>query len=300
VTDILNFDDWLYTPAEQPHENKLRLKHLKQPIWTENKARFIQRYLYSFVMVTKHGTYIDAFAGPQRVNKLDAWAAKLVLEGQPHTFYLRHYYLIELDQRKIPLLDALRDEHQQSAGHRRVQIYVRHGDCNTIIPELLAKRPISNHEASFCLLDQRTFECHWSTVETLARYKESGHKIELFYFLPNSWLPRAVSRTKNVERLRRWWGRDDYDVFLHLSEAKRCSTFCERLKTDLGYTHVLPFPILERARGRRVMYYMIHATDHPAAPKLMTYAYNTAVQPPPSEEQFLLELERINDATSDL
>jgi hypothetical protein len=55
VTDTPSFEDWLYTPVEQPRENKLRLKHLKQPIWTENKARFIQRYLYSFVMVTKHG-----------------------------------------------------------------------------------------------------------------------------------------------------------------------------------------------------------------------------------------------------
>jgi hypothetical protein len=42
------------------------------------------------------------------------------------------------------------------------------------------------------------------------------------------------------------------------------------------------------------MYYMIHATDHPAAPKLMTYAYNNAVQPPPPEEQFQLLLEELD------
>jgi hypothetical protein len=89
-------------------------------------------------------------------------------------------------------------------------------------------------------------------------------------------------------------------VFLHLSQTKRCSAFCERLKNDLGYAHVLPYPILERARGRRIMYYMIHATDHPAAPKLMTYAYNTAVHPLPPEEQFLLALERFSDTKPDL
>jgi hypothetical protein len=38
------------------------------------------------------------------------------------------------------------------------------------------------------------------------------------------------------------------------------------------------------------MYYMIHATDHPQAPKLMVRAYNTAVLPPEPEEQLLLEL----------
>ncbi len=34
------------------------------PVWTHNKARFIMRYLRYFVFITKHGTYIDGFAGP--------------------------------------------------------------------------------------------------------------------------------------------------------------------------------------------------------------------------------------------
>jgi three-Cys-motif partner protein len=298
VSDKPNFEDWLYPPVEQPHEKKLKLKHLKIPIWTENKAKLIQRYLYYFVWVTKHGAYIDAFAGPQRMNKLDAWAAKLVLEGQPEQFFLRHYYLIELDKNKIPLLETLRDQRPQNKKSSRILIDVRQGDCNVVIPGFLATRPIANSEATFCLLDQRTFECHWSTVEALARYKTSGNKIELFYFLPNSWLPRAVSRTTNIERLRRWWGRDDYATFLRLSQTKRCSQFCDRLKNDLGYAHVMPYPILEKYPGRRVMYYMIHATDHPKAPELMTRAYNTAVYPPEPEEQLLLTLGSIeNDAT---
>lgn len=286
-----NFENWLYTPTEQPKEKKIKLKHLKRPIWTENKAKFIQRYLYYFVLVTKHGAYIDAFAGPQRITKLDAWAAKLVLEGQPKAFYLRHYYLMELDKSKIPLLEALKDEHSSPSAKRRLKIDVRQGDCNVLIPELLAKRPISDREATFCLLDQRTFECHWKTLQTLASYKTSGNKIELFYFLPNSWLPRAVSRMKNMERVREWWGRDDYDGFLRSTQAKRCERVCDRFRQELGYAHVTPFPIYERARGQRVMYYMIHATDHEAAPKLMTLAYNTAVSPPETtDEQLLLGL----------
>ena len=298
VTDTPNFDDWLYAPTAQPLEKKLKLKRLKQPIWTENKAKLIQRYLYYFVMVTKHGAYIDAFAGPQRISKLDAWAAKLVLEGQPQKFYLRHYYLIELDKNKIPLLQALHDQYSRRGKPSRIHIDVRQGDCNIVIPELLATRPIADREATFCLLDQRTFECHWTTVEALARYKTKGNKIELFYFLPNSWLPRAVSRTKNIERLRRWWGRDDYAAFLRLSQTKRCSQFCDRLEHDLGYAHVIPFPIFERQHGRRIMYFMIHATDHPVAPKLMTHAYNTAVHPQESEEQLLLALEQIENGTA--
>jgi three-Cys-motif partner protein len=285
-----NFEDWLYTPTEQPNDKRLKLKHLKRPIWTENKAKLIQRYLYYFVIVTKHGAYIDPFAGAQRISKLDAWSAKLVLEGQPKRFYLRNYYFIEQDKRKIPLLEALKQEHTPNSSTRRIRIEVRQGDCNLLIPELLASRPISDREATFCLLDQRTFECHWATLKALAEYKTSGNKIELFYFLPNSWLPRAVSRTKNMERLRLWWGRDDYPQFLRSSQSSRRDQVCERFKQELGYAYATPFPIFERKRGRRIMYYMIHATDHAAAPKLMTLAYNTAVLPPEPEEQFLLKL----------
>jgi hypothetical protein len=50
-------------------------------------------------------------------------------------------------------------------------IHIYHGDFNSKIDE---------KEATFCLLDQRTFECDWQTVEKLARYKKSGNKIELF------------------------------------------------------------------------------------------------------------------------
>ncbi len=34
-------------------------------LWTGNKALLIQQYLHLFVIVAKHGTYVDGFAGPQ-------------------------------------------------------------------------------------------------------------------------------------------------------------------------------------------------------------------------------------------
>src|ERR1700730_5630268 len=51
-----------------------------RPLWTENKARLIERYLYYFVLITKHRTYIDGFAGPQ--HSPENWAARLVLETE--------------------------------------------------------------------------------------------------------------------------------------------------------------------------------------------------------------------------
>lgn len=76
----------------------VKLRPLRNPIWTENKARLIERYLYYFVLITKHGTYIDGFAGPQYPDKLNAWAARLVLETEPK--WLRHFFLCDQDERQ--------------------------------------------------------------------------------------------------------------------------------------------------------------------------------------------------------
>jgi hypothetical protein len=77
----------------------------------------------------------------------------------------------------------------------------------TLIHEFLRERPIKESEATFCPLDQRTFDCYWSTVRTLASYKRIGNKIELFYLLPIAWLDRALSaRRKNIKGIAQWWG----------------------------------------------------------------------------------------------
>jgi len=47
-----------------------------QRLWTESKAQLIERYLFRFLMVTKDGTYIDGFAGPQDEQHLETWAAR--------------------------------------------------------------------------------------------------------------------------------------------------------------------------------------------------------------------------------
>ena len=44
-------------------------KRIQYPVWTERKAKLIQQYLYYFVLITKHGTYIDGFAGPQKADE---------------------------------------------------------------------------------------------------------------------------------------------------------------------------------------------------------------------------------------
>ena len=76
-------------PPPVPEEPQIA--PLRRPVWTENKAKLIERYLYYFVLITKHGNYIDGFAGPQQPEHPEMWAAKLVLESEPK--WLRHFYL---------------------------------------------------------------------------------------------------------------------------------------------------------------------------------------------------------------
>jgi three-Cys-motif partner protein len=247
----------------------------------------IERYLYYFVLVAKHGTYIDGFAGPQRPADPSMWSAKLVLESEPRR--LRHFYLFDVSVKSAKALHALKAEHSD----RDIQVY--QGDFNILIHDLLGSGAIKQSEATFCLLDQRTFECHWSTLTALAQYKPSGHKIELFYFLPNSWLHRAfAAQKKNPKPIEAWWGGNDWATWRDMPAYPRLAFFLERFRKELGYRSVKAWSIYERQNGGNIMYYMIHATDHPAAPELMLRAYQKAVKPKESYEQLSMEFQERN------
>ena len=264
-------------------------KPLKHHLWTEHKAKLIARYLYYFVMITKHGTYIDGFSGPQN-NHPEMWAAKLVIESKPP--WLRHFHFVELDQNKIAALEALKAVVDATPARPKRSVDIYHGDFNTEVDSILSTGSITPKEAAFCLLDQHTFECHWKSLERVAAYKPVGeHKIELFYFLPIYWLGRAFSATKNEAPIRDWWGRPDWRMLLDLTNAQRTEVFVERIKKELGYESVVPWPIRKRQSGGPIMYYMIHATDHPEAPKLMHRAYHRAVDPIEPVEQLKLAWE---------
>ena len=247
-------------------------KSLRFPLWTQNKAKLIQTYLQLFVYITHHGTYIDGFAAPQ--NDLhqndDTWAAKLVLEMEPKWF--RDFWLCDIDPKGLEKLKQLRDAHVTA----KRQVTVLEGDFNDRVSEILASGRITEKTATFALLDQRTFECGWQTVQTLSRHKASGNKIELFYFFPTGWVDRsiaAVKRPATEQKVERWWGRSDWRSLLGMDRTARARLVAARFEHELGYKKAEVFPIHSSAHGGRVMYHMIHATDHPEALSLMVRAY---------------------------
>jgi three-Cys-motif partner protein len=201
----------LWSDAELPeHSSRLEgpnFKSLRFPLWTQNKARLIQAYLQLFVYITRHGTYIDGFAAPQDDNHLETWAAKLVLEMEPKR--IRDFWLCDLSRKGVKKLEELQAAHIGLAVKPKRRITVLAGDFNERVSEILQSGRIKEKTATFALLDQRTFECEWRTIEALSRHK-TGNKIELFYFFPTGWIDRSLAAVKRPEKkakVERWWGR---------------------------------------------------------------------------------------------
>jgi three-Cys-motif partner protein len=253
----------------------MTLRRLRHPVWTEQKAKLIARYLQLFTYVTKHGTYIDGFAGRQSQQTEQGWAAELVLALKP--WRLRRFYLCDQDSTQVQALRDLvaRQPPKEPRDSKREAPEVLQGDFNVMVDRILAERKLD--PATFCLMDQRTFECKWRTVETLANHRREGNKIELFYFLPIGWLVRAIiATTKNRADIDAWWGRPDWEQLVDKQHHEIAIAFRERFQ-ELGYKYVQPFPIFDHNSGDRIMFYMILATDHPDAPALMWRAYDQAV-----------------------
>jgi three-Cys-motif partner protein len=274
-----------------PADLKVAEKKFKErnPIWTGCKAKLIERYLFYFVQITYHGTYIDAFAGPQEADKPDMWSAKLVMESSPR--WLKNFFLFELDPAQVKLIRQMRDSQpppnkSKREPKRKVEIY--EGDFNKSVTKMLSENPIPAKEATFCLLDQRTFECDWASVQTIASHKNGGHKIELFYFFPEGWINRSIAALRHgkEEKLQKWWGCSNWKALLSKQGAMRAKYVADRFRSELSYKHVYPFPIYEKKdEAGRVMYYMIHASDHDEAPALMWRAYGKALDIKETAEQ---------------
>src|SRR6266853_3649874 len=249
-----------------------RYGRIRSPIWSEHKAKFIQQYLRFFVQITKHGAYIDGFAGPQNYGRPDAWSAALVLESEPK--WLRHFFLCEKNRKSVKALRNLKESQPEPRNKkgkklpRNIEIWP--GDFNQSVTKILEGGKITQKEATFCLLDQRMFECHWETLKKLAAYKKPPtNKIELLYFLGVGWLHRSISGIRYTEKMEKWWGKGNWRELKVMKPFDIAELVRTRFEKELGYQFAAAYPIYDREQGNKIMYYMIHASDHDEAPMLM-------------------------------
>jgi len=277
-------------PMESPADVKRprTYKRIDHPIWSHNKAQFIAQYLKYFVQITKHGAYIDGFAGPQYPEHLDAWTASAVLASKPK--WLRQFFLCELAPKSIAYLETLQSAQppifDKTGRLLPRQVSIHPGDFNVTIDKLLRNERLTQKEATFCLLDQRTFECHWVTLQKLAAYKKPPYnKVELLYFLGVGWIHRAMSGLADQSQMEPWWGRSDWSLLPDMNCYDLANLVCTRFREELGYKFTAAYPIFSREENNRVMYYMIHASDHEEAPALMVRAHEKAVRALPKEKQ---------------
>lgn len=242
------------------------------PPQTDAKSKLIAEYITLFQKVTKGGLYIDGFAAPQSREHPEAWTARRVLEIEPKR--LRTFWLCDIDKEGLSHLGALKGLHHRKPTFRRVFVYDR--DFNVSVTEILKSDRLTRAAAIFALLDQRNTECHWATVQALAN-RAGRTKIELLYFLGTSWMHRSLSQSKTADRLAEieaWWGNPDWRSLIKLSQPRIVDTVVRRFIDELRYKHVTPYAIRQEDGGK-ALFYLIHASDHPEAPKLMGRAYRS-------------------------
>lgn len=247
----------------------------KPPEQSNAKSLLISEYIERFQLVTKGGLYIDGFAAPQSRDHEEAWTARRVLRIKPAR--LRRFWLCELEPRGLEQLRELKAEHDRTPRFRHV--HVMEGDFNETVKTILKSGRILRKSACFALLDQRTAECHWATVEALAAHK-GRTKIELLYFLGTSWLHRSLAASTTENRLYEldlWWGSRGWKDLLELTQIEIAKRVADRFQKELGYKHVAFHPIYQGPQDKKAIFHLIHATDHSEAPKLMARAYQEVV-----------------------
>ena len=85
--------------------------------------------------------------------------------------------------------------------------------------------------------------------------------------------------------MEKWWGREDWHKLKSMKHFDIAELVRTRFEKELHYRFAAAYPIYDREKGNKVMYYMIHASDHDEAPMLMVRAHHKAVRSLPKESQ---------------
>lgn len=251
--------------------------------WSVDKLEILRLYFQVYRRVAGNGTYIDGFAGTGRIQSGGLeYPGSAALAVSSQAFKEMRLY----ETRKIlPILNDWLDNNVPEKRRSRVTTFG--GDFNKLIVDHLDNDDIRKDKPCFAFLDPNSTQLSWETVEALARYKADCNppetcRIELWIlFNTDQALMRLMPKNgkdPQTATLNRWMGEES--AWCDLYEGNKspgafASRYADRLMNKLGYRLARSLPILDPLTGRR-QYYMIHASDHPAAHDFMRWAAKKA------------------------
>ena len=267
--------------------------------WTRGKLGILSKYLDAFTTAGKNKSkefiYLDLFAGQtENIERLSeeefAGSTKIALEIENPPFTRLRFFEKEHFEELAESLSTYKDRNFK----------VVPGDCNENISEVLEGLSGCNRAPTFAFIDPNGPDCHWSTLEALARFGKPAkrYKTEFWMLFADGMFPRTLPLDGNLDRasekrMTLMFGTEDW---LPIYEA-RCSERIEsseaqkkylnlmqqRLENELGYKWTHPLKIFNENKGH--LYHLIFATDHPAGSKIMKSLYKKANKELPKRQQ---------------
>jgi three-Cys-motif partner protein len=263
--------------------------------WSEVKLDIVKEYLtaYSTIMAAQKNppfsyVYIDGFSGP---GVCISKATGEYIPGSPlNALNVRppfhEYYFIDMDGGKAAKLQEL------CAGMDKV--VVREGNCNEILlEEIFPNIEYERYRRGLCLLDPYKMDVQWRVVEEAGR----ARSLELFMNFPTMDINRNALRKdpskikdSSADRMTAFWGDDSWrgefyqekDAPLPIFEVEEereasnlqvVNAYRGRLKDIAGFKYVSEgMPM--RNRRNSVVYYLLFASQKPAANDIVEYIFN--------------------------
>lgn len=267
--------------------------------WTRGKLDLLRQYLDAFTTASKSQQeiiYLDLFGGqPQNRERLTEedfdGSARIALAVDDASF--SRLRLFELE----PFASGLQAALEADFPGRDFEVVP--GDCNDTIAPALASLGSVNWAPTFAFVDPNGPDIHWSTLETLSKFKKQGRtKTEIWLLLAAGMFIRTLRkdgrvRAADAEKLDRMYGTGQWRAIyqarvigdLEPADAREeyVNLMRWRLQEVLGYRWTHPLEIFNERGGS--IYHMIFATDHEVGNRIMTDLYNTAANEFPAMRQ---------------
>lgn len=264
--------------------------------WTEQKLLMLADYLPAFTTASRSARrtlYLDLFAGQDRnfsrtTGEAISGSPRVALDTVPR---FSKAVFFELPSQAGTLEAELRSSYPDR------DFEVVSGDCNEAAGRVLARLASDGWDLAptFVFLDQYAAEIRWETLETLASFKRSQTKAELWLLFSPSMLPRGLagpdteSKERFAARVTAMFGTD---LWRDAHQACQSGQLAPgelrdellnlmrwRIEKVLGYSTTHSFA-MKNTRGQE-LYEMIFATTHDAGERIMSHIYREAAKDQP-------------------